>query len=51
MIEFPPEFLGMAAALWATYEPAVWIWLALMFAAIVILAIGLVAWNVIRRIL
>jgi hypothetical protein len=50
MIEFPPEFFGMVAALWATYQPAIWIWMALMFSAVVIFAVGIIAWNIIRRI-
>jgi hypothetical protein len=31
MIEFPPEFYGLVEALWSTYQPAIWVWLALMF--------------------
>lgn len=50
MIEFPAEFNGMVAALWNTYQPAIWIWIALMFSAVVILAFVIVAWNIIRRI-
>jgi hypothetical protein len=51
MIEFPPEFFGMVAALWQTYQPAIWIWMALMFSAVVIFAFGIVTWNIVRRII
>lgn len=50
MIEFPAEFYGLVAALWSTYSPAIWIWMALMFSAVVLLGLGVVAWSVIRRI-
>jgi hypothetical protein len=50
-IEFPPEFYGMATALWSTYSPAVWVWLAFMFSAMVLLGIGIVAYSIIRHII
>jgi hypothetical protein len=50
MIEFPPEFHGMVAAFWSTYQYTIWIWMALMFTAIVLLGVGVIAWNIIRRV-
>jgi hypothetical protein len=50
MIEFPPEFYGMATAFWITYQPTILIWMAIMFSAVVLLAFGIIAWNIIRRI-
>lgn len=50
MIEFPAEFFGLTTALWTVYQPAIWIWFALMFSAIVILGVSVVAWNIVRRI-
>lgn len=50
MIVFKPEFHALVAALWETYQPTIWVWLALMFAAIVILGFGVVSWNVLRKI-
>jgi hypothetical protein len=49
MIEFPPEFYGLAEALWITYQPAILIWLGLMFTAVVFVGIGSVAYSIIRR--
>jgi hypothetical protein len=49
-ISFPPEFFGMVAALWSTYQPAIWIWLAIMFSAVVIFGVVIIAWNIIRHI-
>ena len=51
MIEFPPEFYGLVAALWATYQPTVLIWMAVMFAAVVIMATAVLIWNILRPIL
>jgi hypothetical protein len=50
MIEFPPEFYGLVAAMWATYQPAIFVWMALMFSAVVLFGFGIVAWSVIRNI-
>jgi hypothetical protein len=50
MIELPPEFFGLVEALWVTYQPAIWIWLAVMFSGVVLLGIGVVAWSIIRKI-
>jgi hypothetical protein len=50
MIEFPPQFFGLIAALWETYQPVIWIWFALMFAGVVILGFSVVVWSVVRRI-
>jgi hypothetical protein len=49
MIEFPPEFYGLVEALWSTYQPAIWVWLALMFSAVVILGFIVVAYSIVRR--
>lgn len=48
MIEFPPEFYGMVTAFWSTYQYAIFIWMALMFAGVVILCIGLIVSNIVR---
>jgi hypothetical protein len=50
MIEFPPEFYGMVAALWATYQYTIVIWLALMFGCVLFFGFGIIAWNIIRPI-
>ena len=51
MPEFTPEFYGLVDALWSTYQPTIWIWLAFMFSAIVLIGMGVVAWNVLRKII
>jgi hypothetical protein len=50
VIEFPPEFYGLVDALWSTYQPTIWVWMALMFSAFLILGVGVIAYNVIRRV-
>jgi hypothetical protein len=50
-MEFPPEFFGLVAALWNTYQPAILIWMGLMFGAVVALATGIVLWNILHPIL
>jgi len=51
LMEFPPEFFGLVAALWNTYQPAILIWMGLMFGAVVALATGIVLWNILHPIL
>jgi len=50
MITFPTEFNALVAALWDTYQPAIWIWMALTFSGVVLVGFGIVAWSIIRRI-
>jgi hypothetical protein len=48
LMEFPPEFYGLVAALWATYQYTILIWFGLMFAGVLILAFGVIAWHVVK---
>ena len=48
MIEFPPEFYGMVAALWATYQYTIVIWLALTFGAVMVLGFSILIWNLVH---
>lgn len=49
-MEFPPEFFGLVAALWTVYQPAILIWMGLMFAAVSLLSFGIVIFNILRPI-
>ena len=51
MTEFSPEFYGMVAALWATYQPVILIWFGMMFSAVTLFGFGILVWNIIRPIL
>jgi len=48
MIEFPPEFYGMVAALWSTYQYTIVIWLALTFGAVMVLGFSILIWNLVH---
>ena len=50
MITFPPEFHGMVSALWTVYQPAILVWMALMFCVVLVIAFGIVGWNIVRSI-
>jgi hypothetical protein len=50
MISFPPEFYGLVNALWATYQYAILIWMALTFAGVVVIGLGIVIYNTLHGI-
>ena len=50
-MEFPPEFFGLVAALWNTYQPAILIWMGLMLGVVVVLATAIVLWSILRPII
>lgn len=50
-MEFPAEFFGLVAALWTVYQPAILIWMGLMFGVVVVFAAVIVVWNILSPIL
>jgi hypothetical protein len=50
MIEFPPEFYGMVAAFWNTYQYTILIWFGIMFSCIVVIGLGYILSNIVKSV-